>query len=124
MTEDERRASMLAEMLVYPQFPRSARYDLEWQLEHADWLPDGWKHWLRWEQLNSVAGPPHWQQQSAGRMRNLKEDAGRTLGFARAVARKHTSTAGSDWPHKCSPVSLRDKENEIRASDRSGGLRQ
>ena len=58
------------------------------EVEHADLLPEGWRHWLRWEQLGSVIADEKWREQCAGWARNLEADAGRTLGFARVVARK------------------------------------
>jgi SAM-dependent methyltransferase len=57
-------------------------------VEHADMLPDGWLHWLRWEQLTAIEGPAEWREGSAAWAVKLAEDAGRSVGFVRVVARK------------------------------------
>jgi SAM-dependent methyltransferase len=53
-------------------------------VEVADFIPDGWKHWLRWLELCSDQGLPASQEE----MELLRSDAGRTLGFTRLVAHK------------------------------------
>jgi SAM-dependent methyltransferase len=58
------------------------------QVEHADLLPDGWRHWLRWEQLGAALRTDHWQPICEVWASNLADDAGRTLSFARVVARR------------------------------------
>lgn len=57
------------------------------RIEHADLLPDGWRHWLRWEQLTALEGSAEWRKESAAWAEKLEEDAGQSLGFARVVAR-------------------------------------
>lgn len=57
-------------------------------VEHAAPVPDGWRHWLRWEQYGAVAADERWRAQCAGWARNLEADNGRNLGFATVVARK------------------------------------
>jgi SAM-dependent methyltransferase len=50
----------------------------------ADWMPDGWKLWLRREELCELLGTRTSPEEAA----MLREDAGRHLGFTRVVARK------------------------------------
>lgn len=50
-------------------------------VEVADMLPDGWLHWLEW--LRAVA------PDNAMEIRTLEADAGRHLGYVRAVGRRH-----------------------------------
>jgi hypothetical protein len=57
------------------------------EVEHADLLPDGWRHWLRWEHLGPI-GPERWREHSRGWVKNLEADGGATMGFSRVVARK------------------------------------
>jgi cyclopropane fatty-acyl-phospholipid synthase-like methyltransferase len=53
-------------------------------VERADWLPDGWKHWLDWNDLlNAHGSVPNTTEADM-----LRADAGRCLGFTRLVARK------------------------------------
>jgi SAM-dependent methyltransferase len=54
------------------------------EVEHADFLTDGWKEWLLWLEVceeMGVATDPN-------EIRMVREDAGRNLGFSRVVARK------------------------------------
>lgn len=54
------------------------------EVVHADFLPNGWKHWLKWLEVCQDAGfpsPPEEREM-------LRADAGRTLGFTRLAARK------------------------------------
>ncbi|HZD72702.1 MAG TPA: methyltransferase domain-containing protein [Actinomycetota bacterium] len=53
------------------------------QVERAELLPDGWAHWQRWEEAMTALG-----RASGGLAGMLAADAGRTLGFARLVARR------------------------------------
>lgn len=53
-------------------------------IEVADSIPDGWKHWLRWLEVAFDEGFRSSQQERD----LLRSDAGRTLGFTRLVARK------------------------------------
>jgi len=57
-------------------------------VEHADLVPDGWKHWLRWEEYGAIAAPEEWRDQCVGWARNLTTDQGEVLGFTNVVARK------------------------------------
>lgn len=59
-------------------------------VEHADLVPDGWRHWLDWDEasleLGAVpemlaAGLPQW-------IETMRIDAGNNLGFARVLARR------------------------------------
>lgn len=61
-------------------------------VEHADLIPDGWRHWA--ESGRAVAS----DQSSPGREVEMIElDAGRTLGFTRLVARRTDVDLGSPW---------------------------
>ena len=54
------------------------------EVEVADFVPDGWKHWLRWLEVCQVQGLPSSQNE----IEMLRLDGGRNLGFTRLVARK------------------------------------
>jgi cyclopropane fatty-acyl-phospholipid synthase-like methyltransferase len=53
-------------------------------LEHADTLPDGWRHWLLFEETKVAAGTNRHDDEVPA----LHADQGRYLGFVRLVARK------------------------------------
>jgi SAM-dependent methyltransferase len=53
-------------------------------VEHADSIPEGWKHWLIWQESLLQNGFPY----NAKEAEMLRVDAGRSLGFTRVVARK------------------------------------
>lgn len=50
----------------------------------SDSIPDGWKQWLKWQEVCLEQGFPADQQETD----MVRIDAGRTLGFTRVVARK------------------------------------
>lgn len=50
----------------------------------ADMIPNGWRHWLAWAEVCLERGLPSSQVE----VDLLRRDAGRTLGFTRVVARK------------------------------------
>lgn len=52
-------------------------------VEVADMLPDGWKHWLLWQEVCFDEGFTTDQQEAE----MLRVDAGRNLGFTRVVGR-------------------------------------
>jgi SAM-dependent methyltransferase len=54
------------------------------EVERADSIPDGWKHWLKWLEVCLDAGYPSAPKE----LEMLRADAGRTLGFTRLVAHK------------------------------------
>ncbi len=54
------------------------------EVERADSIPDGWKHWLTWLEVCQNAGFPS----TPDEIEMLRADAGRTFGFTRMVARK------------------------------------
>ena len=56
-------------------------------VEVADMLPDGWRHWLDWSEAcaRAEAGMP---EAAAREAEMLRADAGRLLGFVRVVGRR------------------------------------
>jgi SAM-dependent methyltransferase len=54
-------------------------------VELADLIPDGWKHWLKWRQIHLEREDHDYIRREA---EMLRVDAGRNLGFTRLVARK------------------------------------
>ncbi|GAA4219130.1 class I SAM-dependent methyltransferase [Actinocatenispora rupis] len=52
----------------------------------ADVVPDGWRHWQRWEALGVRTAPPEWRAHCAAQAEDLAADAGRTYCFPRLVA--------------------------------------
>jgi SAM-dependent methyltransferase len=50
----------------------------------ADLIPDGWRLWLRWDEICRHAGAPT----GPGEREMLTADGGKTLGFTRMVARR------------------------------------
>jgi len=61
-------------------------------VEHADLLPDGWKHWMRWHELGAQAADPQWRDFCAAWVRRFDADRGRTLALPRIVAAKRDTT--------------------------------
>jgi SAM-dependent methyltransferase len=60
------------------------------EVEHADLLPDGWEHWVLWDEVCAAAGgtAPGLPREAAERATAfVRADEGRTLGFSRVVAR-------------------------------------
>ena len=53
------------------------------QVEHADLVPDGWRHWLTWMEACRLADYPHAEAEEE----MLTLDAGRNIGFSRVVGR-------------------------------------
>lgn len=53
-------------------------------IEVADTLPDGWRHWLKWERVLEAFGRSPFPPDSEA----LAEDRGRYLGFVRLVGRR------------------------------------
>jgi hypothetical protein len=58
---------------------------------HADLVPDGWKHWQRWETHGAHTAPPPWRDHCANQADDLTRDAGRTYGFPRLLAHRTTT---------------------------------
>jgi hypothetical protein len=50
----------------------------------ADSIPNGWQHWLKWQEVCLIQGCAADQQEAD----MLRVDAGRNLGFTRVVAYK------------------------------------
>lgn len=59
------------------------------EVEHADLLPDGWRHWV---QSDRGSG---WDKQDPGWVVALEADAGRTFGFTRLVAHRSAVELGA-----------------------------
>lgn len=55
------------------------------EVEVADMIPDGWKHWLKWQEVHHAHTGSDGGAQEA---EMLRTDAGRNLGFTRMVARR------------------------------------
>lgn len=53
----------------------------------ADWMPEGWKLWLRREELAEALGTRHHPEEAT----MLRGDSGRYLGFTRMVARANAA---------------------------------
>lgn len=53
------------------------------QVEQADNIPDGWRHWLTFQEAALARHP---NEQGGEERDMIREDAGRTLGFSRIVA--------------------------------------
>ena len=52
-------------------------------IEVADLVPDGWRHWLRSDEVSA-----EWDGVQSDEAEMLRIDAGRNLGFTRMVARR------------------------------------
>ncbi len=61
-------------------------------VEVADRVPDGWQHWLRW---NEVCSEHTGQDDEEAEM--LRADGGKLLGFSRVVGRRPAETADERW---------------------------
>lgn len=60
-------------------------------VEHADLIPNGWEHWLRFSEVCAEFGYPDDPAVPVDGARDaemLRTDAGRTLGFSRVVGRR------------------------------------
>jgi len=53
-------------------------------VETADTMPDGWRHWLAFERAKKAAGTSRWDDEIPA----LEADQGRYLGFVRLVAKR------------------------------------
>jgi hypothetical protein len=68
--------------------------DEEWESRcwHADLIPNGWKHWLKWDEvvLQHLPGDQSDNKAVDGEefLEMLRKDAGSNLGFSRVVAQK------------------------------------
>lgn len=60
------------------------------EVTDADFLPDGWKQWLLWQEICREHGyvPEPFREWVVKEVEMLRKDAGRTLGFSRVVARQ------------------------------------
>lgn len=59
-------------------------------IEVADLVPDGWQHWLDWDEASLELGyvPEGFAHLAPAWIEALRTDAGRNIGFARIVARR------------------------------------
>ena len=61
------------------------------EVEHADLIPNGWEHWLRFSEVCAEFGYPKDPAVPVDGRRDaemLRTDAGRTIGFSRVVGRR------------------------------------
>lgn len=63
-------------------WPRTGPVDVD----HADLIPNGWQHWLRWLEIAAAEG----FSSSADEAAMIRADAGRNLRFSRIVGRRET----------------------------------
>lgn len=61
------------------------------EVERADSIPEGWKHWLKWLEVCLDGGFPS----APDEIEMLQTDAGRTFGFTRVIAKKGKNTMTS-----------------------------
>jgi len=54
-------------------------------VQHVDIIPDGWRHWLQFEEAKVAAGTNRQDDEAPA----LSQDRGRYLGFVRMVARRN-----------------------------------
>ena len=60
-------------------------------VELADTLEDGWRDWVSFGELTFAAGevrPPGFVDLARKEIDAIREDAGRTMGFVRAIVRR------------------------------------
>ena len=59
------------------------------EVQTADDDPDGWRHWVLWDDVCAIAHESDWiRDMSAKDGAMVREDAGRTFTFCRLVANK------------------------------------
>ena len=54
----------------------------------AEFLPEGWKHWLQWQQILVEQGLRGNSEEYSSEAKMLQIDAGRNLGFVQLIARR------------------------------------
>jgi cyclopropane fatty-acyl-phospholipid synthase-like methyltransferase len=59
-------------------------------VEAADLVPDGWRHWVNWDEASLELGyvPTRFAADSPEWIRTMRTDGGRNLGFTRLLARR------------------------------------
>ena len=57
-------------------------------VERTDWVSEGWRDWMRWNEMTLAADAAGLPDIARSEIEMLQIDAGRTLGFSRAVARR------------------------------------
>jgi hypothetical protein len=62
------------------------------EVTRADLIPDGWKHWLKWQEICLEQGVPADPREAD----MVRTDAGRNLGFTRILAHKKEEKSGMD----------------------------
>lgn len=60
------------------------------EVETADLLPDGWRHWVNWDEASLELGyvPEQFAAELPEWIEAMRTDAGRNLGFTRVAARR------------------------------------
>ena len=77
-----------------PSFRSPVWWRAHWERTHlvdietADWLEDGWRDWIRWDDLTLAHGTAPLPDEAARSVVALRADAGRTFGFSRVTARR------------------------------------
>lgn len=75
-------------------FHSAAWWNHHWQKSdqveviQADFLPEGWKHWLQWQQILVEQGLRGNSEEYSSEAKMLQIDAGRNLGFVQLIARR------------------------------------
>ena len=66
-------------------------------VELAELIPEGWRHWLNWDEASVQLGfvPEHFAADLPDWIEMMRTDAGRNLGLARVVARRKPQTSRS-----------------------------
>ena len=64
-------------------------------VERADLVPDGWRHWLSWDEACVELGfvPEEFRAWLPEWIETMRADAGRNVGFTRVVARRRSAEA-------------------------------
>ena len=94
----EHLAAQWAEHSDFWSFHSPAWWKRHWgksgaiDIEVADLIPDGWRHWLRWDEAALELGfvPKPFESFVPSWIDALRLDAGRNLGFTRLLAHRKT----------------------------------
>ncbi len=58
------------------------------QVDCADWLADGWRLWLEWDEACVQVGPDRIREGAKRELEMLRVDDGRTFGFCKVIGRR------------------------------------